>query len=157
MGTPIKCCIVLIVLNFVQTASFIKEDTLFHYLFHCCPTGMISILTLVLLNPDIPWLCKQCRSRSVGFFWTQLIWICTVCHYLCEFIEQSGSFIWLAENKKWVWHLNLFSRARLTKLHPWISTVKFCSICFSMINIPKFQTLYSILFWSKVCFICTVP
>ena len=24
-------------------------------------------LTLVLLNPDIPYLCKQCRSRSVGF------------------------------------------------------------------------------------------
>ena len=24
-------------------------------------------LTLVLLNPDIPCLCKQCRSRSVGF------------------------------------------------------------------------------------------
>ena len=37
-------------------------------------------LTLVLLNPDIPCLCKQCRSRSVGFFRSQLIWICTVCH-----------------------------------------------------------------------------
>ena len=24
-------------------------------------------LTLVLLNPDIPCICKQCRSRSVGF------------------------------------------------------------------------------------------
>ena len=24
-------------------------------------------LTLVLLDPDIPCLCKQCRSRSVGF------------------------------------------------------------------------------------------
>ena len=38
------------------------------------------LLTLVLLNPDIPWLCKQCRSRSVGFFRSQLILICTVCH-----------------------------------------------------------------------------
>ena len=28
--------------------------------------GLFS-LTLVLLNPDIPCLCKQCRSRSVGF------------------------------------------------------------------------------------------
>ena len=38
-------------------------------------------LTLVLLNPDIPCLCKQCRSRSFGFWrWSQLIWICTVCH-----------------------------------------------------------------------------
>ena len=26
-----------------------------------------TILTLVLLNPDIPCHCKQCRSRSVGF------------------------------------------------------------------------------------------
>ena len=25
------------------------------------------LLILVLLNPDIPCLCKQCRSRSVGF------------------------------------------------------------------------------------------
>ena len=25
------------------------------------------ILTLVLLSPDMPCLCKQCRSRSVGF------------------------------------------------------------------------------------------
>ena len=26
-----------------------------------------QILTLVLLNPDRSCLCKQCRSRSVGF------------------------------------------------------------------------------------------
>ena len=26
-----------------------------------------ELLTLVLLKPDIPCLCKQCRSRSVGF------------------------------------------------------------------------------------------
>ena len=37
--------------------------------------------------PDIPCLCKQCRSRSVGFFRSQLIWICTVCHQVCEFIQ----------------------------------------------------------------------
>ena len=37
-------------------------------------------LTLVLLNPDIHCLCKQCRSRSVGFWRSQLIWIYTVCH-----------------------------------------------------------------------------
>ena len=44
-------------------------------------------LTLVLLNPDVPCLCKQCRSRSVGF-WRL---ICTVCHSLCEFIAT----IWI--------------------------------------------------------------
>ena len=42
--------------------------------------GFFLNLTLVLLNPDIPCLCKQCRSRSVGFWRSQLIWICTVCH-----------------------------------------------------------------------------
>ena len=40
----------------------------------------IFSLTLVLLNPDIPCLCRQCRSTSL-----QLIWICTVCHSVCEF------------------------------------------------------------------------
>ena len=37
-------------------------------------------LTLVLLNPDMSCHCKQCRSRSIGFWRSQLIWICTVCH-----------------------------------------------------------------------------
>ena len=46
---------------------------------------VIYRLTLVLLNPDIHCLCKQWRSRSVGFFRSQLIWICTVCHLVCEF------------------------------------------------------------------------
>ena len=44
------------------------------------PWAFIFPLTLVLLNPDIPCLCKQCRSRSVGFWRSQLIWLCTVCH-----------------------------------------------------------------------------
>ena len=45
------------------------------------PMGANSfLLTLVLLNPDLSCLCKQCRSRSVGFWRSQLIWICTVCH-----------------------------------------------------------------------------
>ena len=43
-------------------------------------------LTLVLLNPDIPSLSKQCRSRSVGFWRSQLIWICTVYQQECELI-----------------------------------------------------------------------
>ena len=48
-----------------------------------------SSLTLVQLNSDIPCLCKQCRSRSVGFWRSQLIWICTVCHSVCEFISTT--------------------------------------------------------------------
>ena len=31
-------------------------------------------------EPGYTRLCKQCRSRSVGFWRNQLIWICTVCH-----------------------------------------------------------------------------
>ena len=51
-----------------------------------CVCSCRFCLTLVLLNPDIPCLCKQCSSRSVGFWRSQLIWICTVCHLVCEFI-----------------------------------------------------------------------
>ena len=48
-------------------------------------------LTLVLLIPDMSCLCKQCRSRSVGFWGSQLIWICTVCHSVFEFV----STVWI--------------------------------------------------------------
>ena len=48
--------------------------------FRTCETAVDPGLTLVLLNPDMSCLCKQCRSRSVGFFRSQLIWICTICH-----------------------------------------------------------------------------
>ena len=51
-----------------------------HCPFRCWKVGYNSALTLVLLSPDIPWPCKQCRSRSAGFWRSQLIWICTVCH-----------------------------------------------------------------------------
>ena len=73
----------------------------------------LNILTLVLLNPDIPCLCKQCRSRSVGFCRSQLIWICTVCHEVCEFIA-----IILIKQSDWLKirsrrGINLFSKTRV--------------------------------------------
>ena len=46
-----------------------------------------DVLTLVLLNPEIH--CKQCRSRSVGLWRSQLIWIYTVCHSVREFISTT--------------------------------------------------------------------
>ena len=46
-------------------------------------------LSLVLLNPDMPCLCKQYRSRSVDFFRSQLIWIYTVCHSILEFVSTT--------------------------------------------------------------------
>ena len=52
--------------------------------------------TVLLLNPslaehDMPCLSKQCtcRSRSVGFWRSQMIWICTVCHQICEFLSKT--------------------------------------------------------------------
>ena len=50
----------------------------------------LFVLTFVLLS-EMSCLCKQCRSRSVGFFRSQLIWICTVWHSVCKFI----STIWI--------------------------------------------------------------
>ena len=35
-------------------------------------------------EPRQALLCKQCRSRSVGFWRSQLIWICNVWHLVCE-------------------------------------------------------------------------
>ena len=46
-------------------------------------------LILVLLNPDVPCLCKQWRSGSIGFWRSPLIWICTACHSVCEFISTT--------------------------------------------------------------------
>ena len=48
-----------------------------------------QISTLVLLNLDMPCLCKQCRFRSVGSWRSQLIWICTICHLVFEFISTT--------------------------------------------------------------------
>ena len=56
-----------------------------------CSFPKVDVLSLVLLNPDISCICKQCSSRSVGFWRSQLIWICTVCHSVCEFIAS----IWI--------------------------------------------------------------
>ena len=43
-------------------------------------TSLFIVFTLVLLNPDMLFLSKQCRSRSVGFWRGHLIWLCTICH-----------------------------------------------------------------------------
>ena len=52
-----------------------------------CVINVFLLLTLVLLNPDRSCFWKQCRSRSVGFWRSQLIWIFTVYHTVCEFIS----------------------------------------------------------------------
>ena len=42
-----------------------------------------------LAEHDRPCLSKQCRSRSLGFWRSQLIWFCTVCHLICEFLSKT--------------------------------------------------------------------
>ena len=73
--------------NIYDLLSFILEKILSDFTF-------LSVLNVqwnfhekspVKNNPSLaehntPCLSKQCRSRSVGFFRSQLIWICTVCH-----------------------------------------------------------------------------
>ena len=66
------------------------------------------IWTLVLLNPDIPCLCKQWRCRSSESSeeakWSRSALF--VIQYV-NLYQQHYQVIWLAENWKWVWHLNL--------------------------------------------------
>ena len=53
----------------------------------------LEILTQVLLNPDIPRLCKQCRARSAGFWRNQLVRICTI-NFVIKYVnlyQQTGS------------------------------------------------------------------
>ena len=95
-----------------------KGDNFWDFLFaFLCPRSLLKKglpLTLDLLNPDMPCLCKQCRSKSVGFPPTDLdlhclpfsIWIC---------INNVDKVIWLAEYYKWAWHL--FSMARIKGKH----------------------------------------
>ena len=65
-----------------------------------CQYQFQKVLTLVLLNPDIPCLCKQCRSRSVGFWRSQLIWMCTVWLSMRIHSNNPDQVIWFAEKLK---------------------------------------------------------
>ena len=65
---------------------------------HTVHFGIIIQLFLITPCPAEPRyilsLQTVCRSRSVGFWRSQLIWICTVCYSLCEFI----STIWIKKS-----------------------------------------------------------
>ena len=102
----------------------------------------MSLLSLVLLNPDMRCLYKQCRSRSVGFFRSQLIWIYIVIKYV-NCIKILDQVIRLAENYKRMWHLNSFS---MTRVNCWQSRMKrYCRMSKlrtkTLMNINKFISL----------------
>ena len=58
---------------------------------------ILIMLSLVLLTQIYSAFAKQCRSRSVGFWRSRLIWICTVCHEVCKFVSTTRikQFDWL--------------------------------------------------------------
>ena len=68
-----------------------------------CPLCFEHLLTLVLLNPDIPCLYKQYRSRLVALF---------VIQYM-NLYEQSGLSNLIGWQLEVVWLLNLFSMTRV--------------------------------------------
>ena len=80
---PQSCDHILFISNSQQNKKKISQASstcLVSFLSCRNPWDKLPILTLVLLNPEMSCLCKECRSRSVGFWRSQLIWICTVWH-----------------------------------------------------------------------------
>ena len=53
----------------------------------------IKSLTIVLLKTDMPCLCKQFRSRAIGFWRSKLSWIYSVSPSGCEFMSISTTWI----------------------------------------------------------------
>ena len=76
---PLSSLSISFISSAVSSISFLPFSGRRHKMTHK-GWHVINSCPLVLLNPDISCLCKQCRSRSVGFWRSQLIWICTVCH-----------------------------------------------------------------------------
>ena len=55
-------------------------------------------LTLLLVNQDISCLCKQCRSRSVGFWRSQHLDLYCLPLSIWIYSNSPDQAIWLAEN-----------------------------------------------------------
>ena len=81
----------------IKYQTMIITHVFFMCVFYNCHI-INTCLTLVLPNPDISYLCKQCRSRSVGFWRSQLIWICTVFTKYVHLYQYPEQAVWLAEN-----------------------------------------------------------
>ena len=78
VGEKIKIILILFLSSFHENISWVLigiiSERILLLFFH--QTYIVSshwnhlneaVLALVLLNLDIPCLCKQCRSRSIGF------------------------------------------------------------------------------------------
>ena len=95
-------CINCINIWLLPSRLFIKNCVTYFWLKKkkkCMSSALEKDLNSCLLNRDISCFHKQCRSRSVGFFRSQLIWICTVCHLVCDYVSTTwNQVIWLADN-----------------------------------------------------------
>ena len=87
------------------------------------------------------WICPafaNSRSRSVGFWRSQLIWYL---HFLSfsmwTDINNLDQVIWLAKNLKWVWHLNLFSMTRVNDAHVICVLIFFIKKCWYSNELPQ--------------------
>ena len=98
-------------------------------------------------NPDMPCHCKQRRSRSVGFFRSQLIWICTVCHSVCGFISTIWIKYsnWLTISSKWAWLVHFISMKKVEKDKPYLELLLKVSIWHRYVNIMKHMAMWEIM------------
>ena len=82
---------------------------------------VVKATWLVRFNPypavhNNPYLCKQCRSRSDGF-WSGFTL------FVIQFVNLNKNSIWcnlIGDSQKWVWLMKLFSRIRVNMCPlPW--------------------------------------
>ena len=76
---------------------------------------ILSDLTLLLLNKICPALANsvdpdQLASEEANWSGSALF----VSKYVNFYQKNPDQVIWLARNKKWAWHLNLFSMTKVT-------------------------------------------
>ena len=70
------------------------------------------------------YLYKQCRSRSVGFLKSQLIWIYTVCHKVCVFLSTA----WIKESDWQIFRSRCVLSTAWIKESDWLTVRSGCGI-----------------------------
>ena len=98
------------------SVSIIKTNTAFLSLKVNAIISIRNLTTLVLLNPDIPCLANSVDQDQLLEKLTDLDLHC-LSFSLWIYINNLEKVIWLAENWKCAWHLNLFSMTR--DIAPW--------------------------------------
>ena len=104
----------------------------------------------------MPCLCKQCRSRSVGFFRSQQIWICTVCHLVCEFVStilikqtdwltiRNGHGMLIYSTQQGLNTVSISDRLQLSA-----KTISFCKMAAYPFSFQLLHSVYHLLMFEK--------